>query len=168
MKQPLYTLGTLAALTLLAACGGQNNNAQAPAAAGTASAPAAAAGAKASVEQREMLMENFKKQMGVMAKMVKGEAPYDADAFRQAAEALDADAGKPWEHYTAESATLSSDAKPEIWSKPDEFKKAVDTFTAATAALKIAAAAGGLDGVKKPFGEVGQSCKACHDTFRAD
>lgn len=96
MKQPLYTLGTLAALTLLAACGGQNNNAQAPAAAGTASAPAAAAGAKASVEQREMLMENFKKQMGVMAKMVKGEAPYDADAFRQAAEALDADAGKPW------------------------------------------------------------------------
>lgn len=28
-------------------------------------------------------------------------------------------------------------------------------------------AAGGFNGVKKPFGEVDQSCKACHDTFRA-
>lgn len=167
MNKSLYTLGTLAALTLLAACGGQNNNAQAPAAADTASA-AAATGAKASIEQREHLMENYKKQMGTMAKMVKGEAPFDAAAFQQAADNLDADAGKPWEHYTPESAQEESEAKPEIWSKPDEFKKEIDKFTAATAALKVAAASGKLDDVKKPFGEVGQSCKSCHDSFRKE
>lgn len=167
MNKTLYTAGTLAALTLLAACGGQNNNAQAPAAADTASA-AAPSGAKASVEQREKLMEGFKKQMGTMAKMVKGEAPYDAAAFQQAADALDADAGKPWEHYTPESAQEESDAKPEIWSKPDEFKKEIDKFTTAAAALKVAAASGKLDDVKKPFGDVGQSCKSCHDSFRSE
>lgn len=165
MNKTLYTAGTLAALTLLAACGGQNNNAQTPAAADTAPA-AASSGAKASVEQREQLMEGFKKQMGAMAKMVKGEAPFDAAAFQQAADALDADAGKPWEHYTPESAKEESDAKPEIWSKPDEFKKEIDKFTTAAAALKVAAASGKLDDVKKPFGEVGQSCKSCHDSFR--
>ncbi|MDO5070802.1 MAG: cytochrome c [Neisseria zoodegmatis] len=165
MNKSLYTVGTLAALTLLAACGGQNN-AQAPADADKAPAAATSPSAKASVEQREQLMEGFKKQMGAMAKMVKGEAPFDAAAFQKAADELDANAGKPWEHYTPESAKEESEAKPEIWSKPDEFKKEINKFTTAAAALKTAAASGKLDDVKKPFGEVGQSCKSCHDSFR--
>ncbi|EGZ51118.1 c-type cytochrome [Neisseria wadsworthii] len=170
MNKSLYTLGTLAALALLSACGGQGNNA-----AGNASAPAentAASGvasdAKASIKARSDLMEAFKEDVGAMGKMVKGETPFDAAAFQKAADNLDANSGKPWEHYTAESAKEESEAKPEIWSKPDEFKKEIEKFTAATAALKTAAASGKLDDVKKPFGAVGQSCKSCHDSFRAE
>ena len=113
-------------------------------------------------------MKSFKKDFGTIGKMLKGETPYDAAAFQAAADSLDANAGKPWAYYTAESANEKSEAKAEIWSKPDEFKKEIDKFTAATAALKVAAAAGNLDSVKKPAGEVGQSCKSCHDAFRAD
>ena len=163
MKKTLSAFGTLAVLSLLSACGGQSNNAQAPA--GNA---ASASDLQAAVEQRQHTMENFKEQMGVMAKMVKGEAPFDAAAFQQAADALAADSGKSWEHYAVESTGGDSEAKPEIWSKPDEFKKEIDKFTAATAALKVAAASGKLDDVKKPFGEVGQSCKSCHDSFRKE
>ncbi len=198
MNKPLFTLGTLAALLMLTACGGESAKpaateaakpaASAPAAAAPASAtsaaPAAASTAapaaasapaktgslspKEEVEQREKLMKAFKKDMGVMGKMVKGEQPFDAAAFKQAADSLSGNADKPWVHYTADSAKEKSEAKAEIWSKADEFKKEVDTFTTAAAALKTAAAAGKLDDVKKPFGDVGQSCKSCHDSFRAE
>ncbi len=175
MKKTMPTLGILAALSLLAACGGQNSSsapaASAPATAET-SAPATASGSalspKEAVKEREKLMESFKKDAGTMGKMVKGETPYDAAAFQAAADNLAANADKPWVHYTPESANEESEAKPEVWSKPDEFKKEIEKFTAAAAALKTAAASGKLDDVKKPFGDVGQSCKSCHDTFRAD
>ena len=187
MKKSIFTLSSLAALTLLAACGGQSGSAAAPAAASattataaTTSAPAvvgtstatattgAALSPKDAVEERERLMKAFKKDFGTIGKIVKGETPYDAAAFQAAADSLDANAGKPWAHYTPESANEKSEAKAEVWSKPDEFKKEIDKFTAATAALKTAAAAGNLDAVKKPVGDVGQSCKSCHDAFRED
>ncbi|WP_373746651.1 cytochrome c [Neisseria dentiae] len=176
MKKTMLTLGTLTALSLLAACGGQSNSsapaASAPASA-AASAPAGQAAASAlspkeAVKEREKLMESFKKDAGTMGKMVKGETPYDAAAFQAAADNLAANADKPWVHYTPESANEESEAKPEVWIKPDEFKKEIEKFTTAAAALKTAAASGKLDDVKKPFGDVGQSCKSCHDTFRAD
>ncbi|MBF0804602.1 MULTISPECIES: cytochrome c [unclassified Neisseria] len=171
MKKTVLTLGTLAALSLLAACGGQNSSA-APAAPAPETAQAAASGSASgpeeAVKEREKLMKSFKEDVGTMGKMVKGETPYDAAAFQAAADSLATNADKPWEHYTPESANEESEAKPEVWSKPDEFKQAVETFTTAAAALKTAAASGKLDDVKKPFGEVGRSCKACHDTFRAD
>lgn len=175
MKKTILSLGTLTALTLLTACGGQSNG-TAPAASepapASASAPAAsptsALSPKEAVKEREKLMKSFKEDFGTMGKMVKGETPYDAAAFQAAADNLAADADKPWVHYTPESANEESDAKPEVWSKPDEFKKEIEKFTAATAALKTAAASGKPDDVKKPFGGVGQSCKSCHDAFRAD
>lgn len=175
MKKSMLAIGTLAALALLTACGGQNSSsataASAPAAtaaSGEAAAPGAALSPKEAVKEREKLMESFKKDAGTMGKMVKGETPYDAAAFQAAADNLAANADKPWVHYTPESANEKSEAKPEVWSKPDEFKKEIEKFTTAAAALKTAAASGKLDDVKKPFGDVGQSCKSCHDTFRAD
>lgn len=167
MKQSFYKLGALAAFALLTACGQQadktqNNPQQASAASGSA------AGAESAIETRQKLMHALKDDSGVMGKMIKGEVPFDAAAFQAAADRLAENSVKPWEHYTQESAAQSKEAKPEIWSKPDEFKKAVDQFTGAAAALKTAAASGKPDDVKKPFGEVGQSCKACHDSFRAD
>lgn len=171
MKQSFSALATLAALALLAACGAQENSAaiqaSAPAAA-SSEADASALSPKEAVKERERLMKSYKKSIGTMAKMVKGETAYDAAAFQAAADSLAEDAEKPWVHYTAESANEKSEAKPEVWSKPDEFKKEIDKFTAAAAALKVAAASGKPDDVKKPFGDVGQSCKSCHDTFRAD
>ncbi|WP_312266691.1 cytochrome c [Neisseria sp.] len=176
MNKSITTLCSLAALTLLAACGGQQNSNTPPQArnassVAAASAPVAATATfkpKEAVEERERLMKSFKKDFGTIGKMLKGETPYDAAAFQAAADSLDANAGKPWAYYTAESANEESEAKAEIWSKPDEFKKEIEKFTAATAALKVAAAAGNLESVKKPAGEVGQSCKSCHDAFRAD
>lgn len=161
MNQTIRALGLLAALALPAACGVQNRS--------LAPAASSAAAAKAAIKARQELMESFKKDLGTMGKMVKGETAYDAAAFRAAAENLAANAAKTQAHYTVPTADDSdSKAKPEVWSRPEEFKQEADTFSAAAAALKTAAASGRFEDVKKPFGRTAQSCKSCHSTFRAD
>ena len=166
MKKSLLTAGVLSAL-LLAACGGQAEKSAEQAPAATSTAPDGSG--KADVKEREHIMKAFKKDFGVIGKMGKGETAYDATAFRAAAESLNTNADKPWALYTEASAQEKSDAKPEVWSKPEQFKQEVDKFVAAVAALNTAAAAANsVDAVKAAAGDVGQSCKSCHDSFRKD
>ncbi|MCP1659987.1 c-type cytochrome [Neisseria perflava] len=178
MNKTLLALATLSAL-LLGACGGQADQSAAASSApvaqiaasdaqASAISPIAAVGATEDVNERERLMKLFKENFGVMGKMVKGDVDFNAAAFQTAAGILNENADKPWAHYTEESATLESEAKPEVWTKAAEFKKEADHFVIAVAALNTAAKEGTLEAVKAPFGEVGQSCKSCHSTFRKD
>ncbi len=57
-------------------------------------------------------------------------------------------------------------AKAEIWSKPSEFAAAQKLFADAAAKLNKAATAGDIAAVKAQFGDVGKTCKNCHDNFR--
>lgn len=58
-------------------------------------------------------------------------------------------------------------ALPEIWTKPTEFKAAIKMFSDAAPKLQAAANAGDVAAIKAAFGDVGKSCKNCHDQFRA-
>jgi cytochrome c556 len=58
-------------------------------------------------------------------------------------------------------------AKPEIWTSKAEFDAIAKQLDAATAKA-AAAAPGGLDGFKAAMADVGKSCKACHEKFRAE
>jgi cytochrome c556 len=51
-------------------------------------------------------------------------------------------------------------ALADIWAKPAEFKAAMKMFSVAAPKLNVAA-------IKTAFGDVGKSCKNCHDQFRA-
>ena len=59
-------------------------------------------------------------------------------------------------------------AKPEIWREMDKVKAGADKLVADTAALSAAAKTGNLDQIRAAFGTVGQTCKACHDNYRAE
>jgi cytochrome c556 len=59
-----------------------------------------------------------------------------------------------------------TDAKPEIWSAPDKFKKAFDDNTTAIGKLAAAAKSGDEKAMKAAADDVGKACKACHDDFR--
>ena len=58
-------------------------------------------------------------------------------------------------------------ALPAIWSKPAEFKAAIKMFSDAAPKLHAAANTGDVAAIKTAFGDVGKSCKNCHDQFRA-
>lgn len=59
-----------------------------------------------------------------------------------------------------------TDAKAEVWSQSDKFKKAFDDNTTAIGKLATAAKAGDEKAMKAAADDVGKACKACHDDFR--
>jgi cytochrome c556 len=62
--------------------------------------------------------------------------------------------------------TGKTDALPEIWSKPEDFKAAQKMFADAAPKLLAAANASDAAAVKTAFGDVGKACKNCHESFR--
>lgn len=57
-------------------------------------------------------------------------------------------------------------AKPEIWQKPEDFAAKTRDFQKAALAFDAAAKAGDLTSIKARFGDLGKTCKACHDPYR--
>ncbi len=58
-------------------------------------------------------------------------------------------------------------AKPELFQNMPEVGKLAGNLVAAADNLAKVAATGDAAAVKTAFGDVGKSCKACHDKFRA-
>ncbi len=58
-------------------------------------------------------------------------------------------------------------ALPEIGPRPEDSKAAKKVFSDAAPKLLAAANASDLSAVKSTYGQLGKSCKNCHDTFRA-
>jgi cytochrome c556 len=61
---------------------------------------------------------------------------------------------------------LKTEAKPEIWTKPAEFRAALDGLSRAADTFQSAAMAGNPDAVRAAARSLGGSCKTCHDQFR--
>lgn len=57
-------------------------------------------------------------------------------------------------------------AKPQIWTKPNDFKKAIAAFKRASAKLASVAGKGNLKTTKVAFKAVGKTCGVCHKLFR--
>lgn len=57
--------------------------------------------------------------------------------------------------------------KPEFFQNREEVGKIAKAFNAAANNLATVAATGDVAAIAKAFGETGQTCKACHDKFRA-
>jgi cytochrome c556 len=56
--------------------------------------------------------------------------------------------------------------KPPCGSSHNKFQAAIQRFSEAVVALNNAARQGNQAAAQSAFGQLGQSCKACHDTFR--
>lgn len=59
-------------------------------------------------------------------------------------------------------------AKPEIWKDPKDFAAKLEGWQQASAALDAAAKSGDGAAIQSAFGDLGKSCKACHDTYRKE
>ena len=58
-------------------------------------------------------------------------------------------------------------AKPEIWQKPEDFAAKTRAFQAAARSFDATVKSGDVAAIKAGFGELGKTCKACHDLYRA-
>ena len=100
--------------------------------------------------------------------MANGRAPFDAKVAQDSAHVVATLSTLPWAGFVANTESVKSRAKPEIWKEAGKFKEASDKFVAEAAKLEAAAKTGNLDAIKTAFGAVGGSCKACHDAFRTE
>lgn len=120
------------------------------------------------VKYRQSALTVMANHFGRIGAMVNGRAPFDAKAAQDSAHVVATLSSLPWAGFTANTESLKSRAKPEIWKEQAKFKDASDKLVAEVAKLEAAAKTGNLDTIKTAFGAVGGSCKACHDAFRAE
>lgn len=120
------------------------------------------------IADRQALMKSDGKAAGVLAPMVKGEKPFDAEAVMAALKTLDENAHKldVAKLFPAGSETGGdTTASPKIWQDTPEFQAKVEKFKVDTAAA-VAAAPRDVDALKKQFGAIGSNCGGCHESFR--
>jgi cytochrome c556 len=103
---------------------------------------------------------------GPMARMVKGEMPYDKAQFTRNAETLAFLSKLPKDAFIPGSDKGETKAKPEVWSKADKFKAANDAMETETAKLAELSKTGNLDALKEQVGKVQKTCKSCHEEFK--
>ena len=59
-------------------------------------------------------------------------------------------------------------AKPAIWQNPKDYAAKMTAFQRSAAAFNAAARARNAGAAKAAFGDLGKTCKACHDLYREE
>ncbi len=131
-----------------------------------AAIPAAAQFAKPqdAVKYRQAALTVMASHFSRMQPVVRGQAPYDAAQIKANVDILKTLAALPWAGFGP--GTEGGDAKPEVWSNAADFKDKQQRLIDNVGKLSAAADSGDLSKVRVAFGDVGASCKACHDVYR--
>lgn len=135
---------------------------------GTVATTTLASDVEDAIEYRQDAFNLIKWHFGPMAAMVKGKIDYDKEDFARRAELVAALAKMPQEGFIEGSDKGDTDAKPEIWENKDQFDKGMQMMVDNAAALAAAAQTGDMANIKPAFGQLGKTCKGCHDNFRKD
>ena len=120
---------------------------------------------EAAIEYRQSALTLISSHFGRMQPTIKGATPYDAAAIKANVDLLKTLSTLPWAAFPAGS-QASSSAKPEVWSDAAGFKQAQQKFEAAVVKLSDVSGSGDLEKLRSAYGDVGASCKACHDSYR--
>ena len=121
----------------------------------------------AEIKFRQSNMKAIGGHMGALAAMVKGARTGSPLEVRTHAYAIGWMSRVAGELFPDGSGAGETAAKPEIWSKPDDFKKVMRNFKVAAWKLELAAKDGDAAAIGAAFGNLGKSCGGCHKAFRA-
>ena len=115
--------------------------------------------------------ENYEKMgdaMKLVSRQLKGETP-DLVAIRAGARTIATFAPQipSWFPPGTGPDVGKTEAKAEIWQKPEDFAVKAAAFNKAASEFYGAAQGNDLAAIRAAHGEVGKACKACHDPYRA-
>jgi len=119
------------------------------------------------IEYRQASMTVLARSTGALGAMAKGDVPFNKEVAQRHANLIAGLSDLPltagaFGPGTDKGAPHKSD--PKVWSQPDKFKAAYDKFT--TAAHALPAAAADQKTLASALGDLGKTCKGCHDDFR--
>ena len=170
---------------LLAGCGGQDNrqaNSGQANSSSPASPPAAAAAvvpvamsavsgaeAKTLMHERHEGMETIGKSNKAIRRELEGGVPNLAVVRASASKIAElSQKASGWFHAGTGPDVAKTGAKPEIWQNPQDFAAKLGAFQKAAQAFSSTAAGNDVNAVKDSYADLGKSCKACHDKYRAE
>ena len=104
-----------------------------------------------------------------ITEMVRGKRAFDAAEVKKRAERVAAMSLLLEEAYAQGSDKgAQTEALPAIWENFDDFKSKLADFQREARTLSQVAAGGDATKVKEQLAKTTNSCKACHDKYRAD
>lgn len=124
----------------------------------------------AEIAERQDNFEAIKDNFSLIRAELETDAP-DFAAIEAAAADINTRAGAIEGHFPAGSgrdAGFDSEALASIWERPEDFAAAQQKLIEQSAAMVTIAATGDAAAVGAQVGELGGSCKNCHDQFRLD
>ncbi len=125
-------------------------------------------GATDVVKERMDLMDTQKEAMKVIGQMAKGKVPFDAAKAAEAAGEIERTSKQIPDLFPEGTGGHPSEAKPEVWTKWDEFTGDAEGLDTAARDLILALEAPGAPNWKVQFKGVIDACKTCHKTFRME
>lgn len=124
---------------------------------------------EAAINYRQSVYTMIGWNFGPMAQMVKGKTAWDAAEFSKHAERIAALTPQLMEGFPEGSSTgAKTEAKPDIWKNPDDFKSKMDDLVKQSRMLAEVAKGGDEAKMKEQFKTTAGSCKSCHDKYRTD
>ena len=119
------------------------------------------------IADRKAIMKERGKLVGEIAKMAKGETPFDAAAVLTTLQGLQANEAKVDIDALFPAGSDKGDTKalPKIWQDMAGFKADGDKYLADVKAA-VAAPPADVDAFKAQFNTIGGDCGTCHQTYR--
>jgi cytochrome c556 len=125
--------------------------------------------AKKLMHDRHENYERFGDSMKVITRELKGDSPDLAEIRKQAGTYTELGPRMlTWFPPGTGPEAGKTEAKAEIWQKPEDFTAKHQAFTQAASAFATAAAGQDIAAIRAAHGNLGKSCKACHDLYRED
>ena len=123
--------------------------------------------AKRLMDERHENYERIGDAMKVITRELKTVSP-DLAQVRQGADTIAtlAPQVKTWFPAGTGPEAGKTEAKAEIWQRPDDFRSKAQGLEQASAAFQAAARGGDLAAMRAAHADLGKSCKACHDLYR--
>jgi cytochrome c556 len=117
-----------------------------------------------SIEYRQSVYKVVKWHMDTLGGMARGDLAFDADAALHHARQVNALSYMAKEGFA--EGTEGGDAKADIWANWDQFSGGMEKFQQVSGELVTAAEVGTLEALRPAVGQMGQTCRNCHDNFR--
>ena len=125
--------------------------------------------ALALMKQRHEDYEKIGDAMKAISRELKGESP-DLGKVRAGAATIAELAPQipTWFPVGTGPDVGKTEARAEIWQKPEDFAAKARSFREAAAAFEAAAGGSDLAAIRSAHANLGKSCKACHDSYREE
>ena len=130
-------------------------------------APSYAAESEDIIKYRISVMEAYGGHMSAASRIVRGKVDF-TDQLQLQADSMKDIAGTVDKLFPEDSDFGDTRAKEEVWSKAKEFAQSTKDNQQAAADFSSSVAGGDKAAIEASFKKLSDSCKSCHEEFRAE